>query len=165
MQTDSVQASSSDAEQAVQANQSDLSNMTNAARYRVIRRNGKQTNFDQNKISIAITKAFLAVEGGKAAASNRVHDRVKLITSKVVESLFRRMPDNGTVHIEDIQDQVELALMRHGEHKVARAYVLYREQHALERASQTKAKAAQEPVGTINIKHSDGNLRTLLRVL
>ena len=101
----------------------------------VIRRNGKLTAFDRSKITVAVTKAFLAVEGGTAAASSRVHERVDQITEQVVNALLRHLPENGTVHIENIQDQVELALMRQGEHKVARAYVLYREQHAQERAS------------------------------
>jgi ribonucleoside-diphosphate reductase alpha chain len=107
----------------------------------VIRRNGKVTHFDPNKIMVAMTKAFLAVEGGNAAASSRIRDTVKTLTEQVVCALTRRLAGGGTLHIEDIQDQVELALMRAGEHKVARDYVLYREQHARERA----AKAAGEP--------------------
>ncbi|HSO83561.1 ATP cone domain-containing protein, partial [Thiocapsa sp.] len=86
----------------------------------VIRRNGKVTHFDPNKIMVAMTKAFLAVEGGSAAASSRVHDRVRELAEQVTSALTRRLPGGGTVHIEDIQDQVELALMRAGEHKVAR---------------------------------------------
>ena len=99
----------------------------------VIRRNGKVTAFDADKIAVAVTKAFLAVEGGNAAASGRVHEMVANLTRQVTENLTRRNPDGGMVHIEDIQDQVELALMRAGEHKVARDYVLYRESRAKER--------------------------------
>ena len=102
-------------------------------RSRVIRRNGKITSFDRGKIAVAITRAFLAVEGRQAAGSSRIHETVERLTDQVVESLFRRLPEGGTVHIEDIQDQVELALMRAGEHKVARAYVLYRAERAEER--------------------------------
>lgn len=102
--------------------------------YRVIRRNGKVTNFDRNKITIAVTKAFLAVEGGEAAASTRVHDTVAQLSAHIEQALTRNRPDGGTFHIEDVQDQVELALMRGGHHKVARAYVLYRERRAQERA-------------------------------
>ncbi|MFN3920020.1 MAG: ribonucleoside-diphosphate reductase subunit alpha [Methylohalobius sp.] len=101
---------------------------------RVIRRNGKLTGFEPNKIRIAITKAFLAVEGGQAAASRRIHDTVADLTEQVVRALMRRLPTGGSIHIEDIQDQVELALMRGGHHKVARAYVLYREERARLRA-------------------------------
>ncbi|BCX88629.1 ribonucleoside-diphosphate reductase alpha chain [Methylomarinovum tepidoasis] len=110
---------------------------------KVIRRNGKLTGFDPNKIRIAITKAFLAVEGGQAAASRRIHDTCAELTEQVVRALMRRLPAGGTVHIEDIQDQVELALMRGGFHKVARAYVLYREERARLRAE--KAKAENKP--------------------
>ncbi len=111
--------------------------------YRVIRRNGKTTAFDDTKIRVAMTKAFLAVEGGKAAASGRVHDTVDRLTDQVVEALMRRVPEGGTIHIEDIQDQVELALMRAGEHRVARDYVLYREKQAEKRA-QEQGKSARK---------------------
>ena len=105
-----------------------------AAALQVIRRNGAVVAFDADKIAVALTKAFLAVEGSQSAVSSRVRDVVAHLTQAVVRSLTRRMPDGGTVHIEDIQDQVELALMRSGEHDVARAYVLYRERRASERS-------------------------------
>jgi ribonucleoside-diphosphate reductase alpha chain len=105
------------------------------AALQVIRRNGAVVAFAADKISLAISKAFLAVEGSQSAASSRVRDVVARLTETVVRSLTRRLPDGGTVHIEDIQDQVELALMRAGEHDVARAYVLYRERRAAERAA------------------------------
>ncbi len=111
----------------------------------VIRRNGALVAFDVDKIALALTKAFLAVEGSQSAVSSRVRELVTNLTQTVVRSLTRRMPDGGTVHIEDIQDQVELALMRSGEHDVARAYVLYRERRAAERAaSQEKNAVAAE---------------------
>ena len=128
--------------------------------YRVIRRNGKVTAFDLSKISVAMTKAFISVEGGTAAASNRIHQTVDSLTQQVVSALTRRMPDGGTVHIEDIQDQVELALMRSSEQKVARAYVIYRELRSQERA----AEAATDPVSPqemhstpVSVKQADGS--------
>ena len=126
---------------------------------RVIRRNGKVTAFDANKITIAVTKAFLAVEGGSAAASARVHDVVRNITRQVTDALVRRNPDSGTVHIEDIQDQVELALMRAGEHKVARDYVLYREARAKEREEAAKAAGGEEHL--VNVTLADGTQEPL----
>lgn len=102
--------------------------------YQVIRRNGKLTQFDSSKISVAMTKAFLAVEGGQAAASRRIRETVEKLTEQVTNALFRHMEGGGTVHIEDIQDQVELAMMRASEHKVARSYVLYRAKQAEKRA-------------------------------
>ncbi len=125
----------------------------------VIRRNGKVTAFDADKIAVAVTKAFLAVEGGSAAASGRVHDMVASLTRSVTENLIRRNPDGGTVHIEDIQDQVELALMRAGEHKVARDYVLYREARAQER--QEAAKSAPQEEHLVNITLRDGSKQPL----
>ncbi|WP_168795254.1 ribonucleoside-diphosphate reductase subunit alpha [Paraburkholderia aromaticivorans] len=97
------------------------------ADYKVIRRNGSVVSFEPSKIAIAVTKAFLAVNGGQGAASARVRELVEQLTQNVVRALVRSRPNGGTFHIEDIQDQVELALMRGGEHNVARAYVLYRE--------------------------------------
>ncbi|WP_419582650.1 ribonucleoside-diphosphate reductase subunit alpha, partial [Thiolapillus sp.] len=126
---------------------------------RVIRRNGKVTAFDADKITIAVTKAFLAVEGGNAAASARVHDVVRNITKQVTDALVRRNPDGGTVHIEDIQDQVELALMRAGEHKVARDYVLYREARAQEREQARREAGEEEHV--VNITLADGSVQPL----
>ncbi len=120
---------------------------------RVIRRNGKQTAFDRTKIMVALTKAFLAVEGGTAAASSRVRETVELLSTQVMDALFRHLPEDGTVHIENIQDQVELALMRNGEQKVARAYVLYREQHAQKRATEIEPQQAKS---VINIHYKDG---------
>lgn len=106
------------------------------SQYRVIRRNGQVTPFDGHKIAAAMTKAFLAVEGDTAKNSTRIQNAVATHTRQVIHNISRRLTERGMVHIEDIQDQVELALMRAGEHKVARAYVLYREQHAQQRAQQ-----------------------------
>jgi ribonucleoside-diphosphate reductase alpha chain len=105
------------------------------AGYQVIRRNGSVVGFEPSKIAIAMTKAFLAVNGGQGAASARVRELVESLTDQAVSALVRNRPNGGTFHIEDIQDQVELALMRSGEHDVARAYVLYREKRAQERAA------------------------------
>ncbi|MFZ5555330.1 MAG: ribonucleoside-diphosphate reductase subunit alpha [Pseudomonadota bacterium] len=116
------------------------------AQYRVIRRNGAVVSFEPSKIAIAMTKAFIAVNGGQGAASARVREHVASLTESVVGALTRRQPAGATFHIEDIQDQVELALMRGGEHAVARAYVLYRDERARERAKQKAAKAVAAPV-------------------
>src|SRR5881275_85790 len=121
---------------------------TSAARspfadYKVIRRNGAVVGFEPAKISVAMTKAFLAVNGAQGAASARVRELVATLTDAAVAALIRRQPQGGTFHIEDIQDQVELALMRSGEHDVARAYVLYREERA--KARQAEKAAKKEP--------------------
>src|SRR5499427_10684899 len=110
------------------------------AQYKVIRRNGAVVGFEPSKIAIAVTKAFLAVNGGQSAASARVRELTARLTDAVVAALMRRKPEGGAIHIEEIQDQVELALMRGGEHEVARAYVLYREKRAQERALEKQKK-------------------------
>ena len=111
---------------------------------------------------MAMTKAFLAINGGHGAASARVRELVEQLTQAVVGGLMRNKPAGGTFHIEDIQDQVELALMRSGEHEVARAYVLYREKRSQERA-QKHAEQAQAGMDTglrINVNDA-GVLRPL----
>ena len=113
--------------------------------YKIIRRNGAVVGFEPSKISIAMTKAFLAVNGGQGAASARVRELVEQLTAAAVSALLRRQPAGGTFHIEDVQDQVELALMRSGEHDVARAYVLYRARRMEERAQQQAAKGTDIP--------------------
>ena len=121
--------------------------------WRVIRRNGAVTPFDPDKIAVALTKAFLAVEGAGAAGSPRVHDTVEGLTEQVVSALIRRGEMGRAFHIEEIQDQVELALMRGGHHKVARAYVLYREERARERQVNRKAET---PLPALHVTLEDG---------
>ncbi|MHB1230474.1 MAG: ribonucleoside-diphosphate reductase subunit alpha, partial [Halothiobacillus sp.] len=128
---------------------------TTPGQLRIIRRNGKVTGFDESKIKVAMTKAFLAVEGGGAAVSMRVHDLVNELSAQITHALMRRMPGGGTVHIEDIQDQVELALMREGHHKVARAYVLYRDQQSQKRAAELAVVTPATSI--IHVTHADGS--------
>src|SRR5205809_5585835 len=122
--------------------------------FKLIRRNGAVVAFEPAKITIAMTKAFLAVNGGQGASSARVRDEVTRLTDAVVAALMKRKPDGGAIHIEEIQDQVELALMRGGEHEVARAYVLYREKRSQERAHEKKEKGAKTEGVAINIVDS-----------
>jgi len=129
---------------------------------RVIKRNGTVVPYSDDKIAVALTKAFLAVEGGTAAASPRIRELVRHLTEQVTTTFKRRFPSGGTIHIEDIQDQVELALMRSGEHKVARDYVLYREERARVRASRREAEAAAAPAAAaIAVIGEDGERRPL----
>jgi ribonucleoside-diphosphate reductase alpha chain len=121
---------------------------------RVIRRNGELTAFDADKIAVALGKAFLAVESVDGLASRRIHEIAAELTAQVAGSLRRRLPPGGTVHIEEIQDQVELALMRAGHHKVARAYVLYREERARHR--QTVQSADPTPAEGPQVITADG---------
>ena len=131
------------------------------AQYKVIRRNGAVVGFEPAKITIAMTKAFLAVNGGQGAASARVRDEVTKLTDGVVAALMKRKPDGGAIHIEEIQDQVELALMRGGEHEVARAYVLYREKRSQERAHEKQQKGGAKAVDT-TIYVTDNGVRKAL---
>jgi ribonucleoside-diphosphate reductase alpha chain len=113
--------------------------------YQIIRRNGAVVPFEPTKIAVALMKAFLAVHGTQGAASASVRETVDGLTQSVVRALMRSRPGGGTFHIEDVQDQVELGLMRSGHHEVARAYVLYRERRASERASQQEKAAPGAP--------------------
>ncbi|MBL8286720.1 MAG: ribonucleoside-diphosphate reductase subunit alpha, partial [Rubrivivax sp.] len=113
--------------------------------YQIIRRNGAVVGFEPNKIAVALMKAFLAVHGTQGAASASVRETVEMLTELVVRGLLRSRPGGGTFHIEDVQDQVELGLMRGGHHEVARAYVLYRERRAQERARQAAPSVTRTP--------------------
>ena len=124
---------------------------------RVIKRNGAITGYNDDKISVAMTKAFLATDGDQAAQSSRVHQIVAELTEQISSIFNRRMPSGGTIHIEDIQDQVELALMRSGEHRVARNYVIYRNEHA-------KLRELNEQSGKIKhiqVKNLQGKLEPI----
>ena len=126
---------------------------------KTIKRNGKIAHFDESKIRVAITKAFIAVEGGNAATSNRIHEQVEEITQQILQTFKRRMASGGTIHIEDIQDQVELALMRNAQYKVARAYVLYREERRKVRENETKQAATDDKA--LLIAMPDGTTKPL----
>ncbi|MFU2195464.1 ribonucleoside-diphosphate reductase subunit alpha [Acinetobacter baumannii] len=122
----------------------------------VIKRTGDVAAFDAEKISVAIGKAFLAVEGQQSADSSRIHDRITQLTEMVLNTFTRRLPSGGTIHIEEIQDQVELALMRTGEHKVARAYVIYRDQRA---SARKDTNSNHHP--TLQVTDANGQLQPL----
>jgi ribonucleoside-diphosphate reductase alpha chain len=117
--------------------------------YQILRRNGAVVAFEPNKIAVALMKAFLAVHGTQGAASASVRETVDSLTETVVRALLRSRPGGGTFHIEDVQDHVELGLMRGGHHEVARAYVLYRERRAQERVKQGRPAVAAEPALTV----------------
>ena len=91
------------------------------SQYQIIRRNGAVVPFEPAKIAVAMMKAFLAVHGAQGAASSSVRETVDQLTQAVVRALMRSRPGGGTFHIEDVQDQVELGLMRGSHHEVARA--------------------------------------------
>ena len=127
---------------------------------RVIKRNGTVVPYAEDKIAVAITKAFLAVEGGTAAASPRIRELVTGLAGLVSSIFERRLPSGGTIHIEDVQDQVELALMRSGEHKVARTYVLYREDRARAREAEDVDPTTKKTIA-INVVRRDGDRAAL----
>ncbi|QBE64445.1 ribonucleoside-diphosphate reductase subunit alpha [Pseudoduganella lutea] len=131
--------------------------------YRIIRRNGAVVAFEPSKINVAMTKAFLAVQGGPGAASARIRDLAEQLTNNVVNALVRRQPSGGTFHIEDVQDQVELALMRSGEHDVAKAYVLYRAKQMEERRAK-KAAAGNADVAEPELHVTENGQRRPLVV-
>ena len=130
---------------------------TAPGKLRVIKRNGKVVAFEDDKIKVAITKAFLATESGNAAASERIHKKVNQLTDNVVEIFKRRMPSGGTLHIEEIQDQVELQLMRSEELDVAKSYILYRAERTQERTKE-KLDIDLPDTPAINVTKSDGSL-------
>ncbi len=128
------------------------------AHYQIIRRNGAVVAFEPNKIAVAMMKAFLAVHGTQGAASASVREMVDSLTQAVIRALVRSRPGGGTFHIEDVQDQAELGLMRGGHHEIARAYVLYREKRTQERARKLSDEAPKAP----QLHAIDNGLRVVL---
>ncbi len=128
------------------------------AHYQIIRRNGAVVPFEPNKVAVAMMKAFLAVHGTQGAASASVRETVEGLTQAVIRALVRSRPAGGTFHIEDVQDHVELGLMRGGHHEIARAYVLYREKRTQERAQKT----TQETPNTPQLHTLDGGKKVVL---
>ena len=143
---------------AAQANDNNLQ-ATAPGQLRVIKRNGTVVSYDDSKIALAISKAFLAVEGSAAASSSRIHETVAQLTTMVSGTFKRRMPTGGMVHIEEIQDQVELALMRSGEQKIARAYVIYRDERSRAREQAAPASTRHHP--TLHVVKADGSRELL----
>lgn len=89
--------------------------------YQVIKRDGKITDFDLNKVSVAITKAF------EAQNKKYVPAIIDMLTLRVTAD-FESKIENNLVHVEDIQDSVEHVLEQSGYTDVAKAYILYRKQ-------------------------------------
>jgi ribonucleoside-diphosphate reductase alpha chain len=143
-------------QQTLAQNPSEDLSITAPGKLRVIKRNGKVVSFEEEKIKIAVTKAFLANESGNAAASERIHKKVQAITKSVEEIFIRRMPSGGTLHIEEIQDQVELQLMRSEEYVVARKYILYRDERATERKKEAPAPTSIK-APAISVTKRDGS--------
>ncbi|MDP4613138.1 MAG: ATP cone domain-containing protein, partial [Limnohabitans sp.] len=147
MQTDLSIPPTSSGLMSLPADRAEAASSNPLTHYQIIRRNGAVVPFEPNKIAVAMMKAFLAVHGTQGAASASVREVVEELTQNVVRALMRSRPGGGTFHIEDVQDQVELGLMRSSNHEVARAYVLYRERRTQERSQQTQAvtPVVQEP--------------------
>ncbi len=146
MQTDVQTTGNSSSPATPTSSEAEILTATAPGQLRVIKRNGAVVSYDESKISVAITKAYLAVEGSNAAASSRIHESVQQLGKQISEIFRRRMPSGGTIHIEDIQDQVELALMRSGEHKIARSYVIYRAEHTRIRQQKHEEEKPQSDI-------------------
>lgn len=143
----------------IQIKDPNLLQATEPGQLRIIRRDGALVKFDSGRIAVAMKKAFIAVEGDNAINSERIENIANQLTQYITNRLQKRWPDGGTIHIESIQDLVELALMREGEHQVARSYVLYREEHR--RARQEAAQGAPEKAIQIQVALDDGSTATL----
>lgn len=114
--------------------------MDESQELRVIKRDGRVVPFDQTKVHNAISKAFIGVEGVASTGSTEIRNQIDSLAQSVTERFERGSINGVAINIEDIQDQVELALMREGLQKIARAYVIWREN----RAQVRKEKQAEE---------------------
>lgn len=97
----------------------------------VIKRTGAIVPFNQDRIANAIYRAAVAVGG-------RDKDKAKELSDKVVALLNEKFPEGSTPHIEDIQDIVEKVLIENGHAKVAKEYILYRDERKRAREAETR---------------------------
>jgi len=97
----------------------------------VIKRTGAVVPFNQERIANAIYRAAVAVGG-------RDKDKAKELSDKVVALLNEKFPEGSTPHIEDIQDIVEKVLIENGHAKVAKEYILYRDERKRAREAETR---------------------------
>ncbi len=140
-------------EETIQIHDPSLLETVEPGQLRVIKRDGRVVKYESNRIATAIKKAFLAEEGDQAENSPRVQEIVTTLTQQIDDMFTKRWPDGGTIHIEAIQDKVELALMYAGEQKIARSYVLYREERRKQREQQAHESGSTH---RINITLDDG---------
>lgn len=138
----------------------DIGIITTPGTLKIIKRNRNVVPFDATKIKVAITKAYIAVEGSNAVASNRIRDQIEILTDQIINVFMRRFPSGGTINIEEVQDQVELALMRNSQNKIARAYVLYREERRKERDRKNKQNTKKDNNARL-ITMPDGSVQEL----
>lgn len=146
--------------EAIENDELDVSITTTPGTLKIIKRNRNVVTFDASKIKVAITKAYIAVEGSNAVASNRIREQIEGLTNQIINVFNRRLPSGGTLNIEEVQDQVELALMRNSQNKVARAYVLYREERRKEREKSHKKDQAKER-NALLVTMPDGSVQEL----
>ncbi|OZA27531.1 MAG: ribonucleoside-diphosphate reductase subunit alpha [Hydrogenophilales bacterium 17-61-9] len=137
-------------------------NLNDLSPFQVIRRDGHVVPFDALKIRNAIANAFLKDADGNPRRHGELvlatSERAKAdsFTEQVVVAVTRRKEAGETIGIEDIQDQVELVLMRAGEHDIARDYVLFRDRRALQR------KVVEVPTSQRSFTVIDGGTRRTL---
>ncbi|MCB9771863.1 MAG: ribonucleoside-diphosphate reductase subunit alpha [Candidatus Omnitrophica bacterium] len=126
--------------------------------YSSIKRDGRVVSFKPEKITNAVAKALAAHKNGQIDAD--LLAQAEKICAEVVNEIHRQWPEGKAIHIEEIQDLVEKALMKFNMHDVAKGYILYRE---------NRAKARQDKIGDlgvtlewvkkINVKGTDGRER------
>ena len=137
-----------------QSNHLDESIEAKLAQWQVIKRDGTVTQYNADRITTALKKAFLAVEGAQAKQSERIEQITQALTRKITATLKSRWPVDHHVPIETIQDFVELELMRAEHQTVAHAYVIYREQRHQHRLKQQASQGKTMP--SIHITLDDG---------
>ena len=121
----------------------------------VKKRCGDIAEFNEEKILTAIKKAFIANDPNRAQHSEQLQHQLQHYTQHVLQMVESRRNDSQIIEIEQIQDYVEITLMREGEHQVARSYVLYRAQRNEERKQQQENTDIQE--NTAYYVHIDNN--------
>ncbi len=113
----------------------------------IIKRDGRIVLYDENKIAAAILKSLEAVGAGNAQNAAEVANAVQ----KRLEEAFGTNPPQ----IEDIQDAVEMELMKHGFDEAAKAYILYRSNRTRIREANTSLMKTIDEITTVDARESD----------
>ncbi len=93
----------------------------------IIKRDGTFVPFEQEKIEIAIKKAFASVD------SMVTDDELRKMSDKIVATISEKYPKDHTVTVEEVQDLVELTLIDENYYREVKSYILYRAKHNMDR--------------------------------
>lgn len=116
----------------------------------VVKRDGREVDFDKNKIANAISKAFIDVDG-------ELTEQALVIVEKIANEVANIK--KNTLSVEEIQDVVESKLMNSSRKDVAKTYILYRNERTKERDRNSRLiKTVAEKLSATNVQNQNANV-------